>query len=408
MKPIATSAINIYKATESAAKAAPTFTPKLTKTRRLQGRAVGLGWKLGQQAQTALDRKAPETQRRRPGGGESARPRDEARPRPAAASRRPGPPPAPDPSSARKQAAEQARSPPPPSRRGSPALEDLLAAAPAVTKAYATAAPIIKNTAVKYAAVPAGEALRKASKELQKTAEGKHATAKDEAALGNRCASRVRWLRWRRRSRPRSIAPPPPPEPFPHPAPSQGARRRSNCSVDVSNIRTSIAKGRARRVQGQGPRRFDHRRLQGIGPVRRCGQEDERGRLEGAQPPRPTRARRSARSRPTWPCPLSSTAPTRRARPRRPRRRRSPSRPRRSTGPASRRMRWSRRSHSSVYVPVFAYTLTCVIAGRGPSVLGLVVILVVGLLAKQDDRIPLPAQRATDHRYIAPGDVFKT
>ena len=63
VKPIATSAINIYKATESAAKAAPTFTPKLTKTLE---KAYKDAVRLGQARPAGPDRpvaKAQETQR---------------------------------------------------------------------------------------------------------------------------------------------------------------------------------------------------------------------------------------------------------------------------------------------------------------------------------------------------------
>ena len=56
-----------------------------------------------------------------------------------------------------------------------------------------------------------------------------------------------------------------------------------------------------------------------------------------------------------------------------------------------------------VYVPVFAYTFAASLPAEEQFVLGLVVILVVGSFAKQDDRIPpSPAQRATDHRTWPP------
>merc|ERR1719247_2434542 len=119
---------------------------------------------LGQQAQTALSRKAQETQRAAQEAAKRAAARGgpyaqqlQARATQAAAKQT---------ELLRKQAAEQAKA--------AAAVASKQPAFQQVSRTYSSVAPaVIKTTAVKYAAVPAGEALCKASQELQKTKEYK-------------------------------------------------------------------------------------------------------------------------------------------------------------------------------------------------------------------------------------------
>ena len=242
VKPIATSAINIYKATESAAKAAPTFTPKLTKTlEKAYKDAPSVSAKLGQQAQTALSRKAQETQRAAQEAAKRAAARGgpyaqqlQARATQAAAKQT---------ELLRKQAAEQAKAAAAVASK-QPAFQQVSRtyskAAPVITKAYATTAPIIKNTAVKYAAVPAGEALRKASQELQKTKSYKTFAAKPEAAIGVGTFLLATVIALAAPKPAKIVAPPPPPEPVVVAAPSLDLTKVKLPDVDVSGTLESI------------------------------------------------------------------------------------------------------------------------------------------------------------------------
>ena len=209
--------------------------------------------KLGQQAQTALSRKAQETQRAAQEAAKRAAARGgpyaqqlQARATQAAAKQT---------ELLRKQAAEQAKAAAAVASK-QPAFQQVSrtysSVAPAVTKAYATAAPVIKNTAVKYAAVPAGEALRKASQELQKTKEYKTFAAKPEAAIGVGTFLFATVIALAAPKPAKIVAPPPPPEPVVVVAPSITAIKALDVTkvklpeVDVSKVKlpdVDVAKG---------------------------------------------------------------------------------------------------------------------------------------------------------------------
>merc|ERR1719261_2045646 len=155
----------------------------------------------------------------------------------------------------RKQAAEQAKAAAAVAWK-QPAFQQVSRtyskAAPVITKAYATTAPIIKNTAVKYAAVPAGEALRKASSEIQKTKSYKTFAAKPEAAIGVGTFLFATVIALAAPKPAKIVAPPPPPEPVVAVAPSITAIKALDVTkvklpeVDVSKVKlpdVDVAKG---------------------------------------------------------------------------------------------------------------------------------------------------------------------
>ena len=196
VRPLADSAVTIYRGTQSAVKAAPQLTKTLEKAYK---DAPAVSSQLSAQASSNLKKQAAATQK----AAQEAAQRAAARGGPYAQQLQAQATRAAEQRTAelRKQALEQTKAAQAVASQGrvfasnaalqaskQPAFRQVqgayATAAPRISKAYATAAPIIKSTAVKYAAVPAGEVYRKASAELQKTKSYQTLSKKPEAAVG--------------------------------------------------------------------------------------------------------------------------------------------------------------------------------------------------------------------------------
>ena len=256
---------------------------------------------------------------------------------------------------------------------------------------------------MKYAAVPAGEALRKASQELQKTKSYKTFAAKPEAAVGVGAFLFATVIALAAPKPAKIVAPPPPPEPVVVAAPSLDLTKVKLPDVDVS--RYSRVHQEDRRVQGQGPRRVYHRRLQGIGSVGRCGQEDERGRVEGDQQGAADAGPAIGAFTTDVAVPALKYGADETSK--------AASAAASQVAVEAAKVDWAGLAEECVgadgrsllvYVPVFAYTFAASLPAEEQFVLGLVVILVVGSFAKQDGESLLPARvRARQTTDTVPG-----
>merc|ERR1719247_2568725 len=323
---------------------------------------------LGQQAQTALSRKAQETQRAAQEAAKRAAARGgpyaqqlQARATQAAAKQT---------ELLRKQAAEQAKAAAAVASK-QPAFQQVSrtysSVAPAVTKAYATAAPVIKNTAVKYAAVPAGEALRKASTEIQKTKEYKTLAAKPEAAIGVGAFLFATVIALAAPKPAKIVAPPPPPEPVVVAAPSITAIKEIDVTKvkfpDVSTIDVSKASAQlgdaAKKTTAEASKTIS-KAAQDAGPAIGAFTADVAVPAHKYGADETTKAASAAASQ---------------------------------VAVEASKVDWAGLAEGAleqtvvflVYVPVFAYTFAASLPAEEQFVLGLVVLLVVGSFAKQDD-----------------------
>merc|ERR1719247_1990105 len=333
---------------------------------------------LGQQAQTALSRKAQETQRAAQEAAKRAAARGgpyaqqlQARATQAAAKQT---------ELLRRQAAEQAKAAAAVASK-QPAFQQVSrtysSVAPAVTQAYATAAPVIKNTAVKYAAVPAGEALRKASQELQKTKEYKTFAAKPEAAIGVGAFLFATVIALAAPKPAKIVAPPPPPEPVVVAAPSLTAIKALDVTkvklpeVDVSKVKvpdvSTIDVSKASAQLGDAAKKTTaeasktiSKAAQDAGPAIGAFTADVAVPALKYGADETTKAASAAASQ---------------------------------VAVEASKVDWAGLAEGAleqtvvflVYVPVFAYTFAASLPAEEQFVLGLVVLLVVGSFAKQDD-----------------------
>ena len=252
-----------------------------------------------------------------------------------------------------------------------------------ITKAYATTAPIIKNTAVKYAAVPAGEALRKASQELQKTKSYKTFAAKPEAAVGVGAFLFATVIALAAPKPAKIVAPPPPPEPVVVVAPSLDLTKVKLPDVDVSGTLESIKRIDVSKVKVPDVSTIDVSKASAqLGDAAKKTSEDASKAISkaAADAGPAIGAFTTDVAVPALKYGADETS-------------KAASAAASQVAVEAAKVDWAGLAEDAleqtvtllVYVPVFAYTFAASLPAEEQFVLGLVVILIVGSFAKQDD-----------------------